>query len=210
MSAPRIVDMTTLRDAVSVWATHGEITDNWVSVLQMAEARMMSDVKIRRIEQSIYGTLTDPVLPLPEDVYQYQRLMLLDASGAERSLEYAPPGTFERLTGSAGRPESFTVLDQALILYPSPNKEYEYALYYIPQVRPLTDENPTNDVLKRAPNVYLYACLSEGFNLVHDTKKAMHFMVMYSDALDSLQSAEDAAKYPLSSTLQVRLPVTVG
>lgn len=205
----KITDLTTLRDAVQNVAAHGIINAMWDLVLQMAESRMMSDIKIRRIEQSIYGTLDSPVLPLPEDVFQYQRLVVYEAD-REKTLEYHAPTTFERLTGAPGRPEAYTVLDQSLVIYPTPISAHEYALYYIPQVRPLTTENPTNDVLTRAPNVYLYACLAEGFFLVHDGEKGSNFLKLYDDAWRNLQSAEDAAKYPLSTPMQVRLPVTLG
>lgn len=192
-----------LQSAVSDWLQNNAVSGNVVEIIQMAEGRMKSDIRTRSIEKQLVGDTTQPVIWMPDDLNVLQRVVVY-RSATEHSVLYAAPGKAERSTNTVGFPEYYNLLDQSLILYPTPDTAYRYIIYYIPVLRTLDATNDTNWLIERAPQVYLYACLNQAANYVKDWESAEAYERAYQLNLAGIQSADDRTRLPISSPLTIK------
>ena len=171
--------------------------------IQLAESRMRNDLLIRRMERSEHGTFDGAVIFLPDDCEQIQRLMYY-IGDKEFSVPFADPKSVERLTGTSGDPKAYTMKDQAIVLYPTPESAREYTLDYVPFIADLSDTNPSNWILDRAPDVYLWATCVEAANYLHDDMLEAKFNAKYTAARDALFSASERQRTPSNTPIVAR------
>lgn len=197
------MDYTGLQSSVSDWLQNNAVSGNVVEIIQIAEGRMKNDIVARSIEKQLVGDTTQPVIFLPDDLNVLQRVVVY-RDATEHSVLYAAPGGAERTTSETGFPQYYNLIDQSLILYPTPNAVYRYIIYYIPLLRTLDATNPTNWMIERAPNCYLYACLKEAANYVKDWESATAYEQSYQVSLAGILSADNRTRLPVSSPLTIR------
>lgn len=197
------MDYAGLKTSVSDWLQNNAVTAGVAQVIQMAEARLKNDTVLRSIELQLTGNLTQPIIFMPADLNVLQRVVVY-RDATEHSVLYAAPGKAERQTNSVGFPQYYNLMDQALHLYPTPDAEYRYIIYYIPVILDLSDAAPTNWLLERAPNVYLFASLKAAAVYVKDGMAAQMYEQEYQTALAGLQSADDRTRFPISSPLTIK------
>lgn len=193
-----------LSGAVKNWLQNAAVTGNEVEIIDVAEGHIKNDVVARSIEKQLVGNMTQPVIWLPGDLHVLQRVVAY-RNTSEHSVLYQAPSSAERVTGSVGFPEAYNLLDQSLILYPTPDSAYRYILYYIPVVQPLaTMDGGTNWLIERSPNLYLFATLKEAATFVKDWDSAARYEQKYQSALMGLLAADNRTRFPLSSPLTIR------
>ena len=171
--------------------------------IQLAEARIRNDLLIRRMERAEHGTFDGAVIFLPEDCEAIERLMYY-IGDREFSIPYADPKSVERLTGTTGDPKGYTMADQAIILYPTPDAAREYSLYYIPYIADLSDSNTSNWLLDRSPNVYLLAACVEAAEYLQDDAAMARFEGRYGQAMEALFQASERQRMPSNTPLVAR------
>jgi len=199
-----IEDYDDLQDEVVSWISNDKIISKVTTCIQLAEARVRNDVLIRRMERSKHGKFDGAVIFLPEDCEAIQRLMYY-IGASEYSIPYADPQSVENYTSTVGDPVAYTMVDQAVILYPTPVTDRDYTLYYIPAIADLSPSNTSNWLLDRAPNVYLFAACLEAAGYLQDEGLMGVFEGRYKQAMDSLQQASERQRMP-SNTPMVSRP----
>lgn len=192
-----------LQEEIVSWLSNDKIISKATTCIQLAEARIRNDLLIRRMERAVHGTLDGPAIFLPADCEAIQRLMYY-VGDAEYSVPYADPKSVERYTDTVGDPVAYTMVDQAVILYPTPSTPREYSLYYIPFIADLSVTNVSNWVLDRAPNVYLFAACLEGAGFLQDEQLMGVFEGRYKQAMDSLYQASERQRMPSNTPLVAR------
>ena len=203
-----ITDYASLQTTVVDWVANQKVQGVVDECIQLAEARIRNDLLLRRIERAQHGQLSGAVIFLPPDCGAVQRLMFYIGT-QEISVPYTDPQSMERLTASVGDPQAYTMMDQAIILYPTPSTARDYSLYYVPTVGPLTDANPTNWLLERSPNVYLLGACLEACLYLHETDRAGAYEGRYKQALDALQQASERQRMPSLTAMNARAFRTV-
>lgn len=192
-----------LQNEVYNWIANEKIIAQVMTCIQLAEARIRNDLLIRRMERSVHGVFNGAVIFLPADCEAIQRLMYY-IGDEERSVPYADPKSVERYTDHVGDPVAYTMVDQGVILYPTPSAAREYSLYYVPFIADLSADNPTNWVLDRAPNVYLFASCLEAAGFLQDEQLMGIFEGRYKQAMDSLYQASERQRMPSNTPLVAR------
>lgn len=192
-----------LRSAISSWTNNTRSADHAKDYIQLAEARIRNDILIRRMELSVHGEFNGPAIFLPENCEAVERLMYYIGK-REYSVPMGNTKSLESLTSSTGEPQGYAIHDQALILYPTPTVGRKYSLYYIPFIADLSDENTTNWLMDRAPNVYLQACLVEAFLHLQDFAAAQQWESRYTQSLDKMFNASERQRMPSNTPLNAR------
>jgi hypothetical protein len=104
-----------------------------------------------------------------------------------------------------GAPKFWTQQDQAIALYPTPDAQYRYSLYYIPTLAPLSVANATNWLLGKSPDVYLYAALMHFAMWAKDDAQANGFLSMYTSTLDAARNSANRYRLALASPMRQRV-----
>lgn len=192
-----------LKDVASRWIANTKIVEEAGTCVQLAEARIRNDILIRRMELPYHGTFDGAVIFLPENCEAVQRLMYYIGE-EEYSVPYASVSSVEHLTSKVGDPRAYTMLDQTLVLYPTPNEARSFSLYYVPFIADLSDTNPANWLLDRAPNVYLFATCLEMAGYLQDEAMMGIWEGRYKQALDAMYNASERQRMPSNTPLIAR------
>jgi hypothetical protein len=104
-------------------------------------------------------------------------------------LTYMTPGQLLTLfPGSAsGQPRNYTISDDQILLAPAPDATYTVNLTYVGTLTALSPGNPTNWLLAKHPDLYLYAALGhaelDGWN---DERTAGVFKPYVDEIIDEI------------------------
>jgi hypothetical protein len=171
-----------LKAAIPAWAMRTGDTEFAAQVpdfITLAEARLNNDLRVGAQEKTALILLTDGVASLPDD-YLEARLF--------RSTTY-PYGEIEFLT--PGQAAAVYVSEAAGS--PSPSI---VSLTYYAKIPALSDASPTNWLLARYPNAYLYASLIEAAPYMEEDARAQTWLTFYQAAVQGIRNDDIGARYP--------------
>ena len=133
---------------------------------------------------------------LPTDLIELRNITY-DNNSQSHALRYLSPESVSREYGTvlSGQPRAYTNLGNDLKLTPAPDAAYTISINYYSQLRSLSDNVTTNDVLTEYPSLYLFGSCLEGAIYLNDTEQTNRFGSVFQKALDDVQRAEEAARY---------------
>lgn len=190
-----MADYAQLQDAFKTWLWDREdLAGRAVDCIAMAEADFNDELRIAQMEVSAPITLTNGVGPLPADYLAWRRVITDDSRS--RVLEFADPAWAEdHYMGPdvPGLSWHFTITGSTIKTYPSsvPN----LMLLYYQKIPALSASNPTNWLLTRKPQVYLYGALVHAAPFLDDDERLQTFGALRKVALDSLRQSDTLGRY---------------
>ena len=199
-----ITNYSELKAAVVDWSHRFDLTSKAEDFIQLAEARIRNDLVLKPIETAMHGTMNGPIIQPPVNVEQLQKLIYY-VRGAEKTIEYSASKPLEQAVRETGMPQYFVQQDQVLMLYPSPDDAYPYSLYYIPKLTPLSDSNPTNWLLSKSPDVYLYGSLMHVAMWKKSEAEANGFITMYEKCLSAARSSAERYRFATASPMRMKI-----
>lgn len=135
-------------------------------------------------------------VPMPTDFLQPIRFHI---TGANKALRPMSCGEMQdarySTTDVTGEPRYYSIVRGALELFPTPATVTSVQAYYYGKVPTLSDATPTNWLLTKAPDVYLYGALVHSAPYLREDGRATVWAAMYQSAIDKLAMTSDAAKW---------------
>lgn len=172
-----------------------QITD----FIRLAEARHQREVRIREMRRRDTLTISEgsreTILPL--DFLAHRQLRLRKPTGSFKryfdEFDEVSDEELQRRSVNQSRTPRYYVLADVIEVDSEPDKDYTADLLYYSPLDALSDIVTTNDLLDRAPDVYLYASLlaSAPF-LIHDERLKV-WGDLYVNARDTLNALERRA-----------------
>lgn len=164
--------------------------------IQLTESRINRTLRIAAMEQSASIILTDGAGPLPDDYLSARRIY---AGSPSVELQLVAPdwaGT-EYPTNYGGVARHVTIVGNTIQTYPSSTGPVSLAYYA--KIPPLTDAEPVNWLLTKAPELYLYGCLIEAAPYMMDDTRLQGWMTLFLGAMKDLRSEDGLGRYALGS-----------
>jgi hypothetical protein len=121
-------------------------------------------------------------------------LAWLGADGRQRDLRYLPPDGAS-LSPELGEPQGFSILGRDLVLMPAPATAGRLRLCYYAEPAPLGPQQPENEVLLTAPDLYLYGALVESAPYTRGSAPLELWERFYATARARVQAAEDRGRF---------------
>lgn len=143
-----------LASAIAAWLNRSDLTAQIPSFIALAEAEFNRKLRVMDMETRATAAAVDTPITLPDDC-----LGIKEVSLDGLKLNYLADILAEDQNAS-GPTRSYSVLDDAIYLYPAPSSG-EVAITYYRQIPALTETNSSNWLLTRAPDLYLFACLMQ-------------------------------------------------
>lgn len=136
-------------------------------------------------------------IPLPPD-YLEMRYLWLGTNSAD-PLKYCEPALFfatQAGISATGKPVSYTIIDDCILLGPVPDTSYALHMLYWRKFVALGASTNTNWLITNCPSVYLYACLMEAcLHLMYDERIAgLHGL--YVSSVMGLNAQAQESQYP--------------
>lgn len=187
-----------LQATVANYLNRDDLTTLIPTFITLTENRLNRELRVRAnmVRATTTTTAGQAFYDLPSDLIELRNITY-DSNSQSHALRYLSPESVSREYGTilSGQPRAYTNLGNDLKLTPTPDAAYTISINYYSQLRSLSDNVTTNDVLAEYPSLYLFGSCLEGAIYLNDTDQANRFGSVFQKALDDVQRAEEAARY---------------
>ncbi len=206
--AASITTLATLRTAVANWLNRAGdtvITSNIDDFIANFESNLLNSTdetgkplfRVREMEIRATTPLSGQFMALPTDFLQ-MRLLKVNSNPIQKLDYVSPEFLFETwVSNVSGRALCYTITESELAFGPIPQSADTLEMWYYAFAR-LTDAAPTNWLITKYPNIYLYGALTEAAEFIDDPK-ASFWAEKAGKAVQDLYKADQAARWSGSS-----------
>lgn len=183
-----------LKASIANWLMRDDLTGAIPDFISLAEARIAANLRVAQMETVATATLANGAVQLPDDWIEARQINGIGSY--DRPLAEVSPGYAGSMYSgvSAGNPRSYTIVGNTLTTYPSGGTATVTMTYYA-KPPALSDAQPTNWLLMKWPNLYLYGALMESAPFLVDDGRFQVWGSMFQQALADAQSADERARY---------------
>lgn len=187
-----IDSFTNLKTALLNWADRTDLTAYDDDFVSLGDARIRKDfaaqsIRVRDMETTTDLTPSSGTVTLPSNFLAMKRVQAL--TSPKRRLEYKTQDWLDEAypDGAEGTPSFYTVAGSSLSMFPLTDSDIRLTYYAYPT--PLSDNDPTNWLLAKYPDIYLYAALVELELFTGNTEGVAKWLAAYQAGLESLSNA---------------------
>lgn len=192
---------STLKAALARWMFRDDMADIIPDFIALAEAKINRDLILREFETVTSGA--GESFPMPDDTQSVTRISVVGFDGRKRVIPYVTPANQGRYAPSAGtEPQAFIVEANTVIFMP-PGASAAWEMVYYPAIPALSDDAPTNWLLTRSPDVYLFGALTEAEPYLYNEERMPMWQQKYADAVAGLMASDERQQFPQAG-LQMR------
>jgi hypothetical protein len=189
-----------LQAAVADWLNRTDLTNQIKDFIRLAEARFNREVKVH--EQIVRKTATSSAqyVALPTDWTGAENIQV-----GTQKLEYLTPTRADdyRSAKIVGPVRYYTIIGSSIELLPKPTSDVTVEMAYYAEIPPLSDTNPTNWLLQKAPDIYYYGALCHAAPFLNDDQRLVTLASLTTTAIAALND-ESAVNSHSGSTLIAR------
>lgn len=181
-----------LKASIATWLKRKDLAAIIPDLIALAEADMSE--KLRSRQQDVRATLTptpgEAFVALPADFRAVRSLAI--PAGPVPDPEYVAPEvmTDQYQYDTPGGPVVYTIIGRELQFAPAPDAAYQIELVYEARIPPLSNAAPTNWLLERSPNAYLFGALALAQPYIANDARLPMFSQMYADAINSINTSD--------------------
>lgn len=178
---------TELKTALANWAKRDDLSDRMDEFIVLAEAGINRSLRVRAMEASLASTaLTDGAVTLPSDFLAFKELRY-DGSPSY-TLSPRPLEWIRAQSDLADWPIYFAVTGLEVVCWPQSGSVK--GTYY--KAIPSLASNSSNWLLTQAPDLYLFAGLTEIAVYSMDEGRAVMWRQRARALIDEIQSSDNA------------------
>lgn len=190
-----ITTYTELKSAISDFLNRDDLDTVIPTFIDLAEARLNREVRHWRMEDRAVATLDAQYTALPTNFLEPIRMSL--TSGDTSTMEVVGVQEMSdlraRALNTSGKPRYYTILDQSIEVYPSPDGEYSLEMVYF-ETLPALSTSDTNWLLTNYPDAYLYGALLHSAPYLQDDARMQVWDALYQTAVSAINLDGERAK----------------
>lgn len=193
-SGAAIPDYATLKATIADWLDRDDLETKIPTFVQLAEAMFNRELRVGDMETSTVLTATSENVALPVD-YVAMRAIYVEGSPDRPLRGIAPSALREDFDGSTGIPAAYALVAGLLRLEPPPADTTYLNLDYFASLTPLSDANPSNWLLVKHPDAYLYGTLFYAEQLLDNPTKAGMWKQLLDEVVDRIKRTSSSDRY---------------
>ncbi len=198
-----------LRDAIACWTAKSDLGVKLDTIIRVAEARIRRTVRTLEQEQDIELTTdTDGSVALPDGYLGLRSIEVQDRPFP--STEFVPPDALRKLAAapdSSQTPVKYTI-ESGKIKTTVLDNPLTFDVTFLEWFSPLSDTDPSNELLDRAFDIYLFAALETTYDFLQEENVSLYYKKKFDDALAELHQQEGRKRRGGGPLLrQIRRPV---
>jgi len=207
-----ITNYDELKKEFEDWMHRDDLGVKFDTFLKLAEIEMSANpdeaLKILSLNTIVELTTstTSRFLSLPDNMNS-QGKITVEFMEYDLRIQYVSPFNLKVTEAYSSTPYQYTISNNQIEFNCLPDKEYTVKILYDMQDASLSDDNQTNVILTRYPNIYLYGCLSQGFSYTQEDQQAQKYAGYFLQAIRDANKRERGIKYPTG--LSVKSPRVV-
>lgn len=193
---------STLKAALARWMFRDDLGEVIPDFIALAEAKINRDLTLREFEAVATGAGAS--FPMPDDAQSVTRVSVVGWDGRKRVIPYVSPATQGRYAPSSGTEPLAFIVEANTVIFMPPGSSASWELVYYPAIPALSDDNPTNWLLTRAPDVYLFGALTEAEPYLYNEERMPMWQGKYESAVAGLMASDERQQFPQAG-LQMRV-----
>lgn len=187
---------TNLKTEIANHLDRSDLSTDVDTFIDLAEARHKREVRIREMITRAALTVDARQVSLPTGFLQMVTLRLLtDPVTVMQETNYHE---MNRLRTGSGKPIYFTVSSE-IEFDKSPDSSYSGEMVYYKAQTALSGSTATNDILTKAPDLYLYGALLAAEPFLMNDQRIATWANLYKSALDNVNGMDRRRGGPLIS-----------
>lgn len=184
---------TNLKTAIEGWLDRNDLNDKIDDFIDIAEARHQREVRIRQMLVRQPLIVNNRYVDVPTDFLEAKIIRILTDTARVPLTQVNIDELTRKSSVTDGFPYFFNVHAQ-IEFNRNPDQSYTGdIIFYTPQDA-LGDSNPSNDLLERAPDVYLYSALAASAPFLLEDERIQTWEGLYTSARDALNLLEKRAQ----------------
>lgn len=189
-----IQDYSTLKAAIADWLARADLTSRIPTFIQLAEARINRELRVKSMQVQASGTATAGVIAYPTDARAIQSLTV-ELGGRRHEIHPLPPESLKDVSTAGGLPCGYVVVEDEIRLIGGTGSE-DYTLTYWKAVPALSDSASQNWLILREPGLYLYGALIEAAPYLRGRQDDLVVWSQQFRAIaDGMAREDDLARY---------------
>ena len=189
-----ITKYSELKTAIADFLNRDDLTSAIPTFISLAEAQIARDVRSWRQERRVQTPLDERYEALPSDFIQAERLTL-DSGEQLRLISVEDMAKYRANNDSPAKPRFFALSTDQIEYYPTPTGSEVLDMVYCARVASLSDAEPTNWILEKFPDVYLYGSLIHSAGYLQEDARSNQWAQLYSSAVAGINSESYRSKY---------------
>jgi hypothetical protein len=163
-----------------------DLTSQIQTFIQFAEADLNTRLRDRQMIVRAEATSDEEYVQLPSDWLEALNLQLV---GGMSPLRYITldESDIVNSTRALTSPSFYSLMNGAIELVPPPAHDVDIEMVYYGKIPSLSDAAPSNWLLVKAPDVYLYGALTHAAPFLMDDARIQTFGQIYLARVQSLQ-----------------------
>lgn len=200
-----------LKASIENWSHRNDVKAIIDDFIQICEAEMYfnadANLRVRSMEKTeeVLTVITEGFIALPTDFLEQRRIDILFDNGELITLSYKTPEQMNIDLTISGTPRFFTITNK-ILFDKLPDKVYTIKLYYFASLPPLSAANPTNDILTKTPNIYLFGSLMALNQFANDTEEEQKNFQRFIKSIQGANATDRKGRYGPAPRQRLRGP----
>lgn len=195
VSAPgAIPDLDTLKTSVADWLDRDDLEDKIPVFIQMTEAMFNRELRAPEMERTTIGSVTGEDTSLPDD-YLAMRAIYVEGSPDRPLRGMSPTAIRQTFDGSTGLPVAYALVSGGIRLIPPPSATTLLTMDYFAKIDPLSIYTPSNWLLEKHPDAYLYGTLYNAEIYLDNAPRAAQWKGLVDEVISRVNTTSRNDRY---------------
>lgn len=182
-----------LKASIERWTHRYDIDLLAEDIISLAEATMYTGATplktLEMLQRSTLSVVTgETTTAFPDGLIELLEVRIDYGDGVLRRIDNVPAYSFASKT-TEGNATAYTINSAIELDRPAPAPGATLSALYYARPTPLSDDNPTNAMLTKYPNIYLAACNSAAYEYAKEPDLADRWGAIYLNARNDANSA---------------------
>lgn len=185
-----ITDYASLQSNIADYLNRGDLTSQIQMFIQLVEADLNTRLRAREMIVRAEAGSSAEYVQLPSDWLEAINLSIVGGTSPLRYITLDKGDQINRAE-SYTAPAFYSLMNGAIEIIPPPADSINIEMIYYGKIPALSDSTPTNWLLVKAPDVYLYGALTHAAPFLMDDQRLQTFGQVYLSRVESLREESE-------------------
>lgn len=193
-----ITTYTELKSSIADFLNRDDLTAVIPSFIRLAEAQMNRDIRHWRMEGRATASFDTQFSEVPEDWVETIKMSVASSTGPQEValISHAEMADLRQASNDrAGVPQFYAMSAGQFEFFPTPSPAVTGTLLYVAEIPALSDGSPTNWLLSKFPDAYLYGALVHSAPYLSDDQRTVVWGALYQAAVTAINTDSQRSKY---------------
>ena len=196
-----ITTYSEIKSAVADYLNRQDLAAQIPVFVTLAEAQFNRELRVRDMMVRAHTTSSAENVELPEDWLEHYSLVLTPGGTSGPALRYMSEKESNEIKANGatgGTPEGYTLIDDMIELVPAPGDDVELRMVYFARIPALSDDQASNWLLLKSPDLYLYSVLLQAEPYLKNDERIATWSSIRGSLMEAVRLESERALRPTS------------